>query len=195
MRVSLILFFSISLFNSFSPETASKKINWLTWNEAIDAREKFIEVNKEAIAAQKLYPPKFFIDIYTDWCGWCKRMDATTFSDPAIVEYMNKNYFPVKLNAEMKDTIMYNNHAFVNPNPNGRRSTHTLAASLLDSRMSYPTYVILDENLSRTMIFPGYKQVEDLYGILLFYKTNQHLGYKNYVEKQYEAIKQREANK
>ncbi len=35
-----------------------------------------------------------FIDFWTDWCGWCKRLDADTFSDDAVVE-------------EMKDILCY----------------------------------------------------------------------------------------
>src|SRR5580700_4172641 len=42
---------------------------------------------------------KIFVDIYTDWCGWCKRLDATTYQDPKVVKYVNDNFYAVKLNA------------------------------------------------------------------------------------------------
>lgn len=38
-------------------------------------------------------------DVYTDWCGWCKKMDTTIYSDPAIVA-LSKHQVFVKLNAE-----------------------------------------------------------------------------------------------
>ncbi|MCI5055884.1 MAG: DUF255 domain-containing protein [Flavobacteriales bacterium] len=166
-----------------SQAQAENEINWMTWQEAIDARQKFIEKNKELLDAKKIYPKKIFIDMYTDWCGWCKKMDATTFKDPNVVNYMNQNFWAVKMDAEMSDTIIYDNHTFVNPNPSARRSTHTLAASLLDNKLSYPTYVIMDENVHRSAIFPGYKGVTDLMGILVFFGSNNYLHYKGYLEK------------
>ena len=54
---------------------------------------------------------------YTSWCGWCKRMDGSTFSDPTIVNYMNAKYYCVKFDAETKDTIVFNGHQFVNSDP------------------------------------------------------------------------------
>jgi thiol:disulfide interchange protein len=41
-------------------------------------------------------------DFYTDWCGWCKQLDRTTFADPAFVHYLTEHFIPVKLNAEDK---------------------------------------------------------------------------------------------
>lgn len=42
------------------------------------------------------------IDVYTDWCGWCKVMDEKTYSDPYVAKFMNDNFVCVKLNAEDK---------------------------------------------------------------------------------------------
>ena len=47
---------------------AAAKIEWLTWDQAVAKMEK--------------EPRKIMVDVYTDWCGWCKRMDASTFQDP-----------------------------------------------------------------------------------------------------------------
>lgn len=165
--ISLLLLplFVVNLSFGQAP-TKVEKINWMSWEEATEAMTK--------------EKKKIFIDVYTDWCGWCKKMDASTFVDPAVVDYMNDKYYAVKLDAEMDDTIRFNNMDFVNPNPGARRSTHTFAASLLDNRLSYPSFVILDENYSRVHLLAGYKQAEALLGNLLFFGSNQHQQYNQY---------------
>lgn len=40
------------------------------------------------------------IDFYTAWCGYCKKLDKTTFVDPEVVKTVNKNYVMYKLDAE-----------------------------------------------------------------------------------------------
>lgn len=69
---------------------------------------------EEAYEKNKISPKPFFIDVYTDWCGWCKRMDATTFKDPVIAQYLNNNFYPVKLDAETKDTVNFMDRSYVN---------------------------------------------------------------------------------
>lgn len=39
-------------------------------------------------------------DIYTDWCGWCKRLDRDTFANPQMMAYLNTKFVCVKVNAE-----------------------------------------------------------------------------------------------
>lgn len=146
------------------------EVNWLSWEEAAEK--------------QKEEPRKIFIDIYTDWCGWCKKMDHTTFKDPEIVKVLNEKYYPVKFDAERQDTIVFNDHEFVNPNPGAKRSAHTFAITLLEGQMSYPSYTILDENFSRVHIMKGYKRVPSLTGLLWFFATNEHVGFLNYMNEQ-----------
>ncbi len=120
----------------------NKPIKWYSF-------EKAVELNKKN-------PKKIFVDVYTDWCGWCKKMDKSTFSHPVIADYMNQYYYPVKLDAETNDTIDFMNKTFYNANPNSRRSSHQLALALLRGRMSYPAYVFMDENNKLITVVNGY---------------------------------------
>lgn len=176
------LFFAFTLLISQGVQ-AQEQIKWLTWNEAVKQREEFFKQNQDEIKSGKLVPKKIFLDVYTNWCGWCKRMDATTFQDPNVVKYMNEHYYPVKLNAEMKDTIVFDGHTFVNSQPSSAKGTHLLAYSLLDGKLSYPTYVILDENMKRSHIIPGYKNALEFLGLLIFFGSNEYLNYKDYLER------------
>lgn len=38
----------------------------------------------------------------TDWCGWCKKMDKTTLSDPKIIELMSDNFVAIKVNGDKR---------------------------------------------------------------------------------------------
>lgn len=137
---------------------AQEKINWISIQQA------------EKLSATQ--PRKVLIDCYTDWCGWCKRMDATTFSDPSIVKYINENYYAVKFNAEQKDTVIFKNYTFVNPDPASNRSTHQFASTLLNGQLGYPTMVFLDEQFSILSPLPGFVQATELLPILHFFKED-----------------------
>lgn len=172
MRTLALIFFFLLVGTGLG--FAQESINWLTWEEMKDLQEQERK--------------KVFVDVYTDWCGWCKKMDASTFKDPEVVAAMNAYYYAVKLDAEMKDTIMHNNMMFVNINPDKKRGVHTLAASLLNSKMSYPSFVVLDENFNRNIIISGYQKVPELLANLLFFGTNQHVRHQEYLVKQQQAV-------
>jgi thioredoxin-related protein len=135
-------------------------IQWVSLEEALKLNEK--------------KPKKFFLDMYTDWCGWCKRMDQTTFVNPVIADYMNETYYPVKFNAERKDTVVFKGKTFINPNPASSRSAHQLAAYLLQNRLSYPSFVFLSEGGDLITILPGYRKAPELEAILHFIGGNAY---------------------
>jgi thioredoxin-related protein len=156
-----ILAFTTANTNEKEPATeAAEEITWYTWDEAL------------ALSAKE--PRKMFIDVYTDWCGWCKRMDATTFKDPKVVEHINANYYAVKFDAEQKEEIEYNDHTFKFI-PSGRRGVHELAYALLDGQLSYPSYVYLDNQQRRLYISKGYKQVEQMMTELNYFTDEKYL--------------------
>ena len=153
------------------PTVISEKITWYSWQQAI-------ELNKTT-------PKKLLVDVYTDWCGWCKVMDRETFPNDTIADYLNKNFYCVKLNAEMRDSIQFAGNTFIWMSPEkggGRNGIHTLAYSLLDGQMSYPTIVYLSEKFERIVISPGYKKPAQLLPELRFtaeeiYKTKSWNDY------------------
>ena len=128
---------------------------------------------EEAEKLNAVKPKKFIIDVFTDWCGWCKKMDKETFTDPVIVQYLNDNYYAVKLNAEQTAPINFAGRVFKNQN-SGERSTHELAQALLNGQMSYPSYAFLAENLSLITVVPGYKDAKSLEQILVFLKEEKY---------------------
>src|SRR5436190_24321530 len=91
----LLLFFALLAFKPANDKKPEKEaINWITIQEA----EKL----------SKKHPRKIVIDVYTDWCGWCKKMDKSTFADKNVATYVNKNFYAVKFNAETQEDIVLN---------------------------------------------------------------------------------------
>jgi len=135
----------VSIFYAFQPaatEPVEDKIKWYTWEEAA------------ALNAEN--PKKIIVDVYTDWCGWCKVMDKKTFTNEDVIKYINENFYAVKFNAEQKENIEFNGHTFKFINE-GRRGVHELAYSLLDGRLGYPSIVYLNEKYERVTVSPGFK--------------------------------------
>ena len=130
---------------------------------------------EEAYRLNKKKPKKIFVDVYTDWCGWCKKMDAETFANPYIAKYMSDHFYCVKLDAERKDTVVLDGQTFVNPNPTGKRSTHKLAVELLRGKMSYPSYVFLNEKGQSLTTVAGYQKAQDFEGVLTYFGSDAYL--------------------
>jgi thioredoxin-related protein len=141
--------FVVNMPNNSSDEVADNEllivdegVKWMSW--------------KEMLVAQKTEKRKVIIDVYTDWCGWCKHMDKTTFKDVSVAASINKNLYAVKLDAESKEEYEFNGHTFKYVQQ-GRKGINELAYSLLDGKLSYPSIVYLNEEFARITISPGYK--------------------------------------
>ncbi|MEJ2584454.1 MAG: DUF255 domain-containing protein [Robiginitalea sp.] len=137
----------------------AQKVSWMRWEEAVQR------------ASTEAQPKKMFIDVYTDWCGWCKKMDKDTFQDAEVAAYMSENFYMVKLDAEQKEPIEFGGktYTFV---ASGRRGYHQLAAALLQGRLSYPTVVFLDEDLKMLSPVPGYQKPDAFLKIARYFGEN-----------------------
>ncbi|MEB2774276.1 thioredoxin fold domain-containing protein [Algoriphagus sp. D3-2-R+10] len=113
---------------------AQDKIEWL----------KF----EEAVAAAEANPKMLLVDVYTDWCGWCKKMDKETFTDPDVIKYINEKFYAVKMNAE-DDKRKFDFK--------GKDYTEAKMAAAMRVQ-SYPNFVIIDPTLKNITQLPGYRQ-------------------------------------
>ncbi len=127
-------------------------VKWLTFAEA----EKLDSADHRP----------FLIDVYTDWCGWCKRMSAVTFNNQGIANYINRNFYPIRFDAETSDTVKFRNKEYKS---NGK--VNELAVKLLEGRLSYPTIVYIDRD-TNTMPIPGYMEPKDIEPLLVYFAEN-----------------------
>lgn len=149
----------------------AQDIPWISFEEAV------------ALQSSEATPKKMFIDVYTDWCGWCKKMDKETFQNPEVAAYMTAHFYMVKLDGEGKDPIQYKGTTFSFV-PSGRNGYHELAASLMQGQLSYPTVVFLDEQMNLLSPVPGYQTVKPFLKIARFFgddifKTTSWEDYSN----------------
>ncbi len=124
---------------------------------------------KEAVVQTQKQPKKILIDIYTSWCGWCKKMERRTYAQPHIAQYINKNYYPVKFNAERKDTIILGKDTLTS-----RKGTHELALKLMKGKASYPTTVFLNEKMQMIQPIPGFIGPKKMDLILKYFGEDHH---------------------
>lgn len=142
---------------------------------------------QEAQALMKKEPKKLFVDLYTDWCGWCKVMDRKTFSNGVVAEIMNKHFYAVKFNAEKGDSINWNGKTYKLQNRGNGRYFHEWAGTFGSNqgRMSYPTTIYFTEKFQKIQSIPGYHDAHEMEKILEY--LGGGYGYRGVTYEQFNA--------
>ncbi|MEO0473794.1 MAG: DUF255 domain-containing protein, partial [Bacteroidota bacterium] len=123
---------------------------------------------EEAVSRAEKDGKKILVDMYTDWCGWCKRMDRDTYANAEVVTFINENYHAVKFNAEQKDDVTIKGRTYTFRSDVGRRGAHEIAIEMLKGKLSYPNTVFLNNDLSILTAVPGYQKADGMMPILSY---------------------------
>ncbi len=155
MKKIFLFIASISLSgNCFAQQKTTSAINELKW---LTIQEAYNLTQKE--------PRKTIVDVYTVWCGWCKVMDRETYTNPEVIDYLNKNFYMVKLDAEAKQDIIIGNTKYTFDANSG---ANQVAVALLQGQMSYPTTVFLDAQYNMIQPLPGYLNAKAFHEIVTY---------------------------
>ena len=155
IQILLLSILYITICSSFKIISVENTLTWISFEQAVEL--------------QKKEPRKILIDVYTDWCGWCKKMDKYTYTDQSVINNLNTKYYLVKFNAEQKEDIQFKDKVFKFKT---EYKAHELAVSLLNGQMSYPSTVFLDEDMNMLTTVPGYLTPKEINPILVYFGDN-----------------------
>jgi thioredoxin-related protein len=126
----------------------------------------------EALKLAKEQNKKVIVDVYTDWCGWCKKMDRDAYSNNDVKDLIDEDFVYVKLDAESSSMNTYKGKSF---------SGADLASYFQVT--GYPTHVFLEPdgtliefnyNKYKMNNIPGYFNASDFKKILEFIKEEKY---------------------
>jgi uncharacterized protein YyaL (SSP411 family) len=77
----------------FSPRpNRAAEINWHAWS-------------KEAFDESRQTGRPILLSISAVWCHWCHVMDETTYSHPSVIDLINREYVPVRVDNDVRPDI------------------------------------------------------------------------------------------
>lgn len=149
MKRLVILLLAITPFTAFSQGALKNKIDWIPLEKA----KKYA----------KKYDKNILVFFYKKNCQYCEEMKSETLSDQTVIDFINHNFFPVKIDSRTKDTILYNRIKYSNQQPISHGSTfrhdfyHEVARFNRNGEdlTTTPTLVLFNSKFEKIDVLPG----------------------------------------
>ena len=149
MKKLSILLLALAPYFVFSQGQVTNEINWISLEKA----KKYA----------KKYDKNIFVYFHKKDCPYCEEMKRETFSDQTVIDLINHNFFPVKIDSRTKDTILYNGIKYSNQQPISHGSTfrhdfyHEVARFNRNGEdlTTTPTVVLFNSKFEKINVLPG----------------------------------------
>jgi thioredoxin-related protein len=172
---------------AFVVSVASQHLVFSQTPQAEKSKEKSVSAKKdstitwykydEGLAKAKKEKKHIMVHFYTNWCGWCKRMDKLTFDNEEVKQMLNGDFVAVKVNAESGEKVKVE----------GKDMTQREVAGLYSAR-AYPDTWFLKPTGERIGERKGYVEADEFQYILKWVKDDQYekIGFTEYVKQMQE---------
>ncbi len=147
--------------------TVHDKLDWLKMDELTEK--------------MKSNPKPVLIDLYTNWCYWCKVMDKKTYSNSKVISYISDHFYPVKFDAESKGIVQWKNKEY---NYNDNYKINDFAMYVTSGQPGFPTTVIVPDEHTDPVAISGFMEPKELEPVLKYfgegaYKTQNFIEFKS----------------
>lgn len=154
-----LLLVIIVLLSSYKAKFSSEeKVKWLNFSEMAEKMKS----NKKPV----------IIDLYTDWCHWCKVMDKETYQNTKVATYINEKFYAVSFNAEGKQVVNWRNKAY---SYNEQYKINTLSIALTNGQLSFPTTIIIPDDTSAPIAIAGMLKPKELELIIKYFGSGAYI--------------------
>jgi thioredoxin-related protein len=154
-----IAIISFALVFVFLSAFRNKKTNNMQWQ------------NVEQISQQWQTEKKpILIDLYTDWCHYCKVMEETIYASDSVSNYIRQHFYAAKLNAEDKKELVWmgKKYKYV-----PKYKVHELAIELTKGSLVYPTTIIIPPT-GEPLIVGGARPLNEMESYLKYYGSGEN---------------------
>ncbi len=130
-------------------DASAREARWRAWDPGL----------REAATSGR----PILVDVKTEWCGWCRRMERDVYSRDDVSGYLSRRFVTIRIDAE-------------SPNPAGYqgRATTERALATRFQVTGYPTTIFLHPGGEHIVNVPGYVPA-DRFLLILRYVGDGHL--------------------
>jgi len=132
-----------------SSYSQAEEVRWYDWNEG------------QILAEAQNKPMMVFI--HASWCHVCQRMDTRVFTDADVATSLNKNFIPVRLDAEFDGELVMGGKTFT--------ISELLGEITGNQFRGIPAYVFIpDKSSKKNTLIAGLKDPREMSALLKKFK-------------------------
>jgi thioredoxin-related protein len=155
MRKEMKFLLIVFLFTLCSAKVTPTRHDKLEW---INMKELNVKIKSQS--------KPVIIDLYTNWCYWCKVMDKKTYNNSKVISYINDHFYAVKLDAESKDVVQWADKEY---NFNDTYKVNDFTMYVTSGQPGFPSTVIFTDEKSEPVSLQGFLEPKEIEPILKYF--------------------------